>query len=154
MKKEDEKEKIVLQSRQSIYNYEKRIYRFWGYDLPTAISTSEAGYLFLTEIAVLIINWVFKVPTLFGNFIVDIVIKFGLIPYLAARGLKYSRLDGKSPLAFVKDYVVFFFNRNKKYEMFRDVSNIPEHEEYILDWWCSSRHRLRVSNRKNRRLRN
>lgn len=152
MKKEDEKEKIVLQSRQSIYSYEKRIYRFWGYNLPTAISTSEAGYLFVTEMVMLFANWAFSIPTLFGNIIIDVIIKFGFIPYFAARGLKYSRLDGKSPLAFVRDYIVFFFNRNKKYEMFRDVSNVPEHREYILDWWCSSRHRLRIFKRENRRL--
>lgn len=154
MAKDDEKEKIVLQSRQSIYNYEKRVYSFWGYTLPTPISLSEAGYLVVVELVVFILNWTFKLPTLFSNFIVDNVIKFGLIPYLTVRVIKYSKLDGKSPIAFVRDYISFFFDRNKKYEMFRDVTNVPEHEEYILDWWCSSRHRLRVFNKKSRRSRN
>lgn len=145
--KSNEKATVKIQSYQNIWNYEKRIYTLFDMVLPTSISISEFGYFVVVELIVIAVNFVLKLPS-FGE--MGFLIKFAVIPYGVMRLLKYNKLDGKNPIAFFKDYIKFFLKKHKQYEFFRDVSSIPEEQDYIIHWQCSYRHRLKYLPRKRR----
>lgn len=145
--KKDEKVTVKIQSYQNIWSYEKRIYTLFDMVLPTSISVPEFLYFTVVELIIIFLNAAFRLPS-FGQ--MGFLIKYAVLPYGIMRLLKYNKLDGKHPIAFFKDYIKFFLAKKRQYEFFRDVTNVPEAQEYIIQWQCSYRHRLKLMPRRRR----
>lgn len=139
-----EKQIIKLPSYKLIWKHDSRIYILFDKVLPSPVSLSGFGYFAFGIGIVFIVDRLLGSPDFMGNEFASFVVKYGFIPWLISRILKYNKLDGKTPVAFVRDYIIFFFTRGKRYEFFRDVTDVRKKDEqgYIFRWRCGYRHRL------------
>lgn len=123
--------KINIYSYIKVWKVEKKIYALQNLRLPFPVAPRFAGYL--------VGCWIFC-SVLFeiipgANYIPG-VIRVGIIPYGLTKFLMTQKLDGKNPLFYLRDLILFLlFEQGTVIEHFR---KIPEKEKAIrLDWNCS-----------------
>lgn len=123
--------KIIIYSYIKAWKVEKKIYTLQNLRLPFPVAPRFAGYLAGCWIFCGIL---FKIIP--GANYIPGVIRAGIIPYGIAKYLMTQKLDGKNPLFYLRDLILFLlFEQGTIIEHFRKV---PEKEKAIrLDWNCS-----------------
>ena len=118
----DEKKRIqiTIQSYQSIFNYEKRVYSFMNIVLPMSVSYSDLAYFSVTEILMFLLNSAIGRPAFVPAGFWFMLLFVG-VPAAVTRFGRKIQLDGKSTAIFLKDYIQFLFHRRKAFEGLRPI---------------------------------
>ena len=123
--------KIIIYSYIKVWKVEKKIYAIQNLRFPFPVAPWFAGYFvgslifcFILSVMIPGLNWI---PG---------VVRLGVCPYGIAKFLMTQKLDGKNPLFYLKDLILFLiFEQGTVVDHFR---NIPEKERAIrLNWKCS-----------------
>jgi len=122
-----------LYSYEKVWKVEKKIYAFQNLRLPVPIVPAQLGYFVAIFIVVSILDRVFPPFT-----VIPPVLKYLALPFALTQFLIKKKLDGKNPIKFLIDYIIYLFTRTRDVEFFRATQ--PEARDTIkLDWRCSCR---------------
>lgn len=94
--------KVLIQTYDRVWHVEKKIYAIQNLKLPVPVNPYQVGYFMGTAFIILAIGKVFA-PML----IIPVVVRFVAIPYLLSNYLMKKKLDGKKPIKFFVDYILY-----------------------------------------------
>jgi hypothetical protein len=128
--------RIIIYSYIKVWKVEKKLYSFQNLKFPFPVEPKLVGYMIGTWIFCFILSKI--IPGL--NWIPG-VIRLGVCPYGLAKFLMTQKLDGKNPLSYIRDLILYLIlEQGTVVEHFR---KIPEKEGTIrLNWNCSEGYNL------------
>ncbi|RAL21928.1 TcpE family conjugal transfer membrane protein [Thermoflavimicrobium daqui] len=122
----EEKLPKKIRTYSDVFKQEKLIRHLFGYDLGRAIPLKSVGYFVLMLAFMLIISNVYPLSLFWKLPIISIFnfffMKYFIIPALASYALSNTKLDGKIPTHFVRDYIRYI-QSNKYHSMYKDIEN-------------------------------
>lgn len=115
-----------MKNYSDIFNQDKVIRHLFGYDLGRVIPISTIGYFIIILLFMALITNIFPFSIFFELPIIslfnNVLIKYIVIPGVLSYGLANTKLDGKKPIHFIRDY--FRYMRANKYHcMYKDIEN-------------------------------
>lgn len=123
---------MTLKTYERIWKVEKKFYSIYNLTLPVPIVPIELGF-FAGGLAL-----VFVLEAIVPAFkMVPWIIRFGILPYAGTRFLRKKKFDGKNPIKFLADYILFLPQKNKGRELFHSSDKLEQ--KLCLNWKCSSR---------------
>lgn len=111
----DERKEVILRTYKNVWKFEREIYSVEGIKLLLPVKPNEVLYFLISVVITILL--VKLIPFLDR---VNVVVKFGLIPYGIMKFLTKQKLDGKLPHKFFLDFVIYKLSP-KKLERFRPV---------------------------------
>lgn len=115
----------VLRSYTKIWDHEKKIYSINDKPLPAPINLRELGYFLLTfgvvSLAAKVVPFIDRIPS---------GILYLVIPYMMTQFLIKKKLDGKRPIPFFRDWIMFQFRKGIPLERFKKVL-FPNNKDII-----------------------
>lgn len=126
-----EEKKITIYSYTKVWKVEKRIYALYGLTLPRPVNPYDllaaVGVALVIYVVGLIIPIITAIPA---------IIRLGVFPYFIAGYLMKKKLDGKTPIKFVKGYIVYLLTICGYY--LQAFQKHAEREKTVkLKWKCS-----------------
>lgn len=107
----------ILRSYTKIWDYERKIYAIFDWQLPMPVNPRELGYFGAICLIMKLLSTV--VPPIAA---IPFLIRYAMIPYGVTQFLLKKKLDGKRPIPYLRDWVLFLFRRGDRVERFQRIS--------------------------------
>lgn len=120
--------KVEINSYQKLWKYENKIYKLGNLRMPFPINAYDALYFIGTLGVVILLRNIWPISAM------NEVLKYGLIPYLISRYLRKVKFDGKTPIAFVRDFIPYFITKNQHYQFFQSIQKPFGNKHTKLNW--------------------
>jgi len=126
-----EKNKVTIFSYTKVWNVEKKMYSFSNITLPRPINPFDLVAFIGVALGMLLLGKIIPVITQLPD-----VIRFVAIPYGIVNYLMKKKLDGKNPLRYFFDCIMYFFTVRGSYlQQFKKYAD--KKEKMSLKWNCS-----------------
>lgn len=141
----EENRKITVYSYSKAWNVEKKIYNIGNLMLPVPVEMWSMIYYAGAVMLVLVLQRL--LPAISA---MPVVLRFGMLPYGIVYVMRKTKLDGKNPLKYFAQYLIYLFRDRHSY-----LEHFTRHEirkeMLLLHWLCSQAYCKPVRPKKSKR---
>jgi len=130
---ETDNARVTVYSYNKVWKTENRIYAIQNIILPVPIKPQELLYFFGAAAVVFILSALLPFIAM-----IPFILRYVALPYGATQFLLKKKLDGKMPLKYLYDYVIYLTGKGENIERFTKCSG-SEKERIRVDWFCGTR---------------
>lgn len=127
---------MIIKSYGKVFKIEKKVRSVFDLRLPFAVTARQIGYFSIILVILMLINALTPIFNFLGWWLIRYII-FVAIAIGVTVVLNIFQMDGKNPVIYFWDYLVFFFTRKDKIYLFRVMKK--ENDILRLNWKCGTR---------------